>query len=268
MYKTLLVHVDSTEACVHRMALAASVARANEGRLVGVYSSARDLREDYDGDEGSPWLTDAARAEAAFHEVLQSESLPGEWVRPQRGGENEIVVNGRYADLVVIGEPDPDDSYTHVAAAHPERVVLSVGRPVLIVPYIGAPSTAGRHVLVAWDASSPAVRALHDAMPFLRRAKRVTLLSINPPSLEGPDGNIGERMRESLLPHGVEARVERTFANRGMGVADALLDWATDNSDDLIVMGVHPGRRFGERIIDGPARKIIEQMTLPVFMSN
>ena len=146
--------------------------------------------------------------------------------------------------------------------------MLSVGRPVLIVPYIGLPSTLCRRILLAWDASSPAARAMHDAMPLLRQAERVTLLSVNPPSMEGPDGNIGERMRRNLARQGVEARVERTFADRGLAVADALLDWATDNSDDLLVMGVHPGRRFGERIIDGPARTIIEQMTLPVLMSN
>ena len=267
-FKTVLVHVDSSKPCRSRLQLAAAIVRGQAGRLVGVYSSGRDLREDFADDEDSPWLADAHRAEALFHEVSKAAGVAAEWVRPRRSDENEIVVNGRYADLVVVGEPNPDDGYTHVPAAHPERVVLSVGRPVLLVPYIGAAEDAGKRILIAWDASTPAVRALHDAMPLLLRAERVTLLSVNPPKLEGPYGNIGERMRDSLRQHGIEARAERTFADGGLGIADVLLDWATDNGDDLLVMGVHPGRRFGERVIDGPARKIIEQMTLPVLMSN
>ena len=77
------------------------------------------------------------------------------------------AVHGRYVDLIVLGQTDPDNIGAALFHPHPEEVALAAGRPVLVVPYAGEFKECGRRVLVGWDASRAATRAVNDAMPLL-----------------------------------------------------------------------------------------------------
>ena len=81
-------------------------------------------------------------------------------------------MHGRYADLIIVGQLDPNDPQAPLIRPRPEEVALLAGRPILVVPYVGTFEQIGRRVLVGWDASREATRAVNDAMPLLAGHRR------------------------------------------------------------------------------------------------
>ena len=153
------------------------------------------------------------------------------------------------------------------AQALVEEVVLYSARPTLILPYAGRFDTVGSNVLVAWDDSREAARALSDALPLLRLAKHVQVLSWN----EGGTDEKALRPRldalhQWLMRQGVpsDVRVETT----DIDIANAMLSRAADLSTDLIVMGAYGHARWTERVLGGTTRGLLATMTVPVLMSH
>jgi nucleotide-binding universal stress UspA family protein len=150
----------------------------------------------------------------------------------------------------------------------PEEVTLNSGRPTLVVPYIGAAATIGERVMVAWNASREAARAIGDAMPLLERAKVVTVVSVNarPDALghgEDPGADIGAH----LARHGLKVEVERLEA-RDIDVPNAILSRLADAGSDLLVMGCYGHSRLREMVLGGVTRTILGEMTVPVLMAH
>src|SRR5262249_51964957 len=117
-----------------------------------------------------------ARAQAAterFRERAERDGLSVE-TRIEESDEAEVAqilsVHARYCDLAVLGQPDPEDPQVG-GRSLPDHVVLTCGRPVLVVPYIGPARTLGERVMVAWNAGRESARAANDALPILARAK-------------------------------------------------------------------------------------------------
>jgi nucleotide-binding universal stress UspA family protein len=150
----------------------------------------------------------------------------------------------------------------------PERVALAAGRPVLAIPYAGRFEAVGRRVLIGWDASREATRAVADAMPLLAAAETVSVLSIDPregPSAHGPVP--GADISPHLARHGVNATVERTVS-AGVPAGDLLLSRAADLGADLLVVGAYGHSRARELLLGGVTRTLLQSMTLPVLMSH
>jgi nucleotide-binding universal stress UspA family protein len=150
----------------------------------------------------------------------------------------------------------------------PEQVALASGRPVLIVPYAGHFDNVGRRVLIAWNATREAARAVSDAMPLLTSAELVTVLTIDP--REGPHGHgelPGADIALHLARHGVKAQIERTVS-AGMPVGEVLLSRVADLGADLIVMGAYGHSRAREVLLGGATRSVLRSMTVPVLMSH
>jgi nucleotide-binding universal stress UspA family protein len=139
---------------------------------------------------------------------------------------------------------------------------------VLVVPYAGRFGECGRRVLVAWNASRAATRAVNDAMPLLARAETVTVLCIDPAADGRAHGETpGMDIAVHLARHAVKARVETTVSG-GIGVGNALLSRVSDIGADLLVMGAYGHARVRELLLGGATRTILESMTLPVLMSH
>lgn len=180
---------------------------------------------------------------------------------------NSISLQARYCDLSVIGQTDPNDASSVVPADLPEHVVMHSARPVLIVPYAGQFGPVGKRVLVAWDASMAATRAVADAIPLLRRADAVDVVTFNPEEQVGMlDEKPGADIASYLARHGIKAAFTRQKINIPAG--EALLSLTTDFASDLLVMGGYGHSRFREILLGGVTRTILESMTVPVFMSH
>lgn len=208
----------------------------------------------------------AQRLREDFERATSRQGLSAEWRTPQDPAEADPAVHARYADLTILGQPDPDRKGGELLRLRPELIALSSGRPVLIIPYAGNFTAVGERVLVAWNASREAARAVNDALPFLAAAEKVTVLAIDPRS-----GKHGEEpgfdISLHLARHGVKAEIERTVAGE-VGVGDVLLSRAADLGADLLVMGLYGHTRARELLLGGASRTVLETMTLPVLMSH
>ncbi len=273
--KNLLVHIDDGKACTDRIQAAIALAQAHGAHLTGLYIAADpvlpgNIRAEIPAqflavlkDE----LTERIEAaEARFIEVVERAGLSVECRTAHCPGTRiaELIgLHARYADMVVLGQPDDSEELEgHIA----EDVVLSSGRSALVVPYIGAGKTMGKRVMVAWDAGREAARAVHDALPVLERAKSVVVLVINPH--RGNHGaEPGADIALHLARHGIKVEAQ-SFEVKGLSVADALLNRLADHGIDLLVMGAYGHSRLRERVLGGVTRQIFQEMTVPVLMSH
>ena len=207
-------------------------------------------------------------ARALFDDEIARRTLSTEW-RSATGFPIDVAaVQARYVDLIVLGQLDPEDTRATVTSPRPEDIALSAGRPVLIIPYVGHFEVIGRRILVAWDASREATRAVNDAMPLLASAAGVTVLTIDPPIGRTEHGDIpGADTALHLARHGVSASVEKTVAG-SVGIGDVLLSRASDLGADLLVTGAYGHSRVRELVLGGATRTVLNSMTLPVLMSH
>jgi len=274
--KNLLVHLDDSPACAGRLAVAIDLAQAYEAHLIGLHVAVDPVLPG--GVRGEIPVRFLAALEeqteeraqavmARFAEAVEKNGLTAD-SRAVRGAAVQVAeivsLHARYADLVVLGQPDPDsarDVDGHLA----ENVIMSSGRPALVVPYIGAGKSLGRRVLVAWDAGREAARAVNDALPFLRRADKVSVLVISPHNGHGPEP--GADIALHLARHGVRAEAQHLSAG-DLSVANALLARLVDLDIDLLVMGAYGHSRLREWVLGGVTREIFQQMTVPVLMSH
>ncbi|HYF09375.1 MAG TPA: universal stress protein [Acetobacteraceae bacterium] len=278
--KDILVHLDGSKPAEGRLRLAANLARQHGAHLAVLHVVDIEVPLLASADAGggvaiagvieqmrNQALTEAARLEAMARERMRLEGLSGEWRQAEGLTAEQVALHARYADLVVIGQDDPDGS-TPNAAAVVEQVLFSSGRPALIVPYAGQYESVGQRVLVGWKPGREAARAVNDALPLLAAAESVTVFSVNP---RGGIGGHGEQpgadMALHLARHGIKVRVEHSVAP-GAADADIILNQAADMGADLLVVGAYGHSRIREMVMGGVTRTLLRQMTVPVLMSH
>ena len=215
-------------------------------------------------------LEDATRAALAFDVACEVAGVTGRRSVVEEG-DMSTALNRRVRvnDLLVLTQSDPRANDGQ-AFKNPqiETTILASARPVLVLPYANAAQTLGTRVLVAWDDSHAAARAIADALPLLRRAQSVQVMLFNRESQEDEGGLSSDlsSLAEWLARHGVSAltQVETTR----IAVGEALLSRAADQGADLIVMGAFGHARWRERILGGTTRDVLGSMTVPVLMSH
>jgi nucleotide-binding universal stress UspA family protein len=181
-----------------------------------------------------------------------------------------ISLHGRYADIVVVGQKDPGGEEGVYNRGLPDELILSLGRPVLVIPHSGEFPAIGERIIVAWDASRLAARAVNDALAFLEVAKEVTVLAVNPKTGEGERGHGDIPSADiclHLARHGVRAEAQQMQAEE-LGVGQVLLSRAIDKGADLMVCGAYGHARWREIVLGGVTRHLLAHMTIPVLMSH
>ena len=176
-----------------------------------------------------------------------------------------LSLRARTADLVVLPSPGEDD--TGVLGGHAvEASLLSVGRPVLLVPEKGLPAGFPKKVLVAWNGSREAARALSDSVPLLARARSVIVFSSGPAGDEGPLHGAKAAVRY-LARHAITAEpLQPTGADDRGG--DTILARAKKIGADLLVMGAYGRPRFAELVLGGATRAVLRGAGMAVLMSH
>ena len=178
-----------------------------------------------------------------------------------------VMDYARCADLMIASQTE--DDFLAQLGEVPAELAMGAGRPVLLVPTAGKFDEVGKRPLIAWDGTRESARAAFDALPFLKRAESVRILTIDPgEKLEHNPLSPGEGLALSLARHDVPVEVHTSMTDGEISVADELLSRAFDHSCDLLVMGCYGHSRLRETLFGGTTRAILKSMTVPVLMSH
>ena len=216
-------------------------------------------------------LDNAAAAKAAIDRFATASARAGVSAEPLTPGANFAGVGdqfgriARHFDLSVVGQAEPETSAIEDKIV--EAALFNSGRPAIVVPYIQKAPLKLDRVMVCWDGSRSAARAIADAMPFLERAGLVEVVIIVANERDKQYEIEGVDMDQHLARHGLNVDVKRIDYG-DLDVADALLSHAADYDADFIVMGGYGHSRLREFVLGGVTRSILRTMTAPVLMSH
>ena len=170
----------------------------------------------------------------------------------------------RRFDLVVVGQPSRERGGPEEILD--EGALFESGRPVIVVPFIQKGGLNLERIMVCWDGSRAASRAIADSLPLLHKAKQVEVVIVangRAKSDEVPGADLGQH----LARHGLKVDVKR-ITSPDIDVASTILSYAADSSADFIVMGGYGHSRLREFVLGGVTRGMLESMTVPVLMSH
>ena len=273
-YKTLLVHLDDSAHCTVRRDFAISLALKYDAHLIGLYAVCKDLTRPM-FIHGETFLLAVAESQSnarentahdAFVAAAQHAGCRFEWRAPTEPPTEAVTLHARHADLLIFGQYDPKDPVSYVAKHFIDDTLISCGRPAIVLPASGIPPRVGGNVVVAWDGSREAARALSDALPLLQGADFVTVVEV-PPRTGRADGS-GIDISAYLDRQGIRASFTTVPKALGQNAGAALLEHLAALHADLLVMGAFRHTRAHERILGGVTQTMLESMTTPVLMSH
>ncbi len=186
----------------------------------------------------------------------------------ERSGETIEVAarRSRLSDLVIFvgGEGHSEVAVSSALSA----VLMKTGRPILIIPGTDYQKQIGRNVMIAWDGSTEAANAVRGALPFLEKASSIKILNAQQNiAEEGVKTGFAEALGEYLDLFGLE-HTEMVIDPETKGVAQALLEQASQDDCDLLVMGGYGHSRIRELILGGVTQHILEHTTIPVVIAH
>jgi nucleotide-binding universal stress UspA family protein len=180
------------------------------------------------------------------------------------GAADQYARIARRFDLAIVGQGQPE--VTSMDQIIAEVTLFGSGRPMIMVPYIQKAPFKIDNVMICWDGSRAAARAVADAIPIFGKSGRVEIVSVtNEPGKQ--DEIEGADIGRHLARHGLKVDVHR-ISGGDIDVADALLSHAADSSADFMVMGGYGHSRLREFVLGGATRLIFESMTVPVLLSH
>jgi nucleotide-binding universal stress UspA family protein len=205
---------------------------------------------------------------AAFGEATRRAGVSAETRRIEAGiGDvpTQFAHIARRFDLSVLDQFERDRDHPTTNSVI-EAALFESGRPVLIVPFIQKDRLKLDHVMVCWDGSRAAARAVADAMPFLTRSGKASIVIADTHSAKSADLP-GADIATHLTRHGVNVTIERIPVGK-IDVSNTILSYAADTYPDLIVMGGYGHSRLREFILGGTTRGMLASMTKPTLMSH
>jgi nucleotide-binding universal stress UspA family protein len=279
-YKTVLVHVDNSANAQLRYALAAAIAKSQDAHLLGVAATgvSRFIQTPTSGDSDSDsvkylvapverFRQKAKDALQDFSSFVSGKDVKHEELLIDDEAYDALKLLSRYSDLIVVSQSSVDDPAMTNMLDFPEYIALNSGRPVLIVPYKGPAKEKIERVLIAWDASLSAARAIADAIPLLKNTTQVTVAILNPASKPDVVSQLpGTDIALYLGRHGIN--VEVTQEKTSLDLGEALLRMASDRHCDLIVMGCYGHTRFREILLGGVTSTMLEKASIPVLVAH
>jgi nucleotide-binding universal stress UspA family protein len=279
-WRDIAVFLDASEAGAKIGRHAARLAQRHKAHLVGIYGVSRDDK----GHDAEGY----ARGAQAIKAVID---------RRRAEDEQKILTAGRYlselsrefgisSEFRVVWSDDPKDEASlralHcdlIVSAHPrlaelpanwsaERLLLTTGIPVLLIPDGWAGETVGDTVVIAWNRSREARRAVGDALPFLGAAQRVTVLVINGDRNPEHFGESpGANLVEHLLRHNAKVDLA-SVSSQDAPIAEVILAQAGERGADLLVIGAYSHPRTSELLFGGVTRSLLSDTRMPMLISR
>ncbi|MFT5172773.1 MAG: nucleotide-binding universal stress UspA family protein [Gammaproteobacteria bacterium] len=275
-YKNICVHVSPRPHCAASVKIAFDLAEHFDAHLTGVFVDPVLMSPELLAVSTTPTLfasmqtevkQRASEAKLIFDEAVASSAVRTQWKQPPGPMYSALNSFARYSDLLIVNQ-QADADRALILEGFADSAVIETGRPVLVVPAVGCDVPLHGKVLVAWNGSREAARAVNDAMPLLKFAKEVRVLCIDPPVNEHAEASSpGADLCFHLSTHGVKANVEE-LSGAGAHSGDLLLAHAAQYGANLIVAGAYGHSRMRELVLGGVTLKLLRHMKVPVLMSH
>jgi nucleotide-binding universal stress UspA family protein len=271
--KAILVPLSDTSGMPSMVRCASRVGQIFGGQIEGAYVRAEPsviLASDDTGATTPALIESFEREDAARAERLQQAFLDACGDNGIRGNSSVSEIGGaggglggygRLFDLIVVGRPGREADSPPMTTL--ETALFDTGRPLLIAPP-SAPETLGKNIVIAWNGSSETARTIGLAMPFLLKAEKVTVVTVDTGVVTGPDGG---GIVTYLARHGIQAdRDDVAAGSRAAG--EAMLDEAYKLGGDMLIKGGYTRSRLRQTIFGGPTSHILANAEIAVFMEH
>lgn len=274
-YHDILVHLDRTDHSQVRLDLAAGLAARHGAGLIGLRVETHPhipeafragIRPAALEAQAKGIADDTARIEASFRAQAARHGLPAEWWLETEGGVAALCRRASYASLTIIGQAAHDREEEIPGNELVQQLLMTTGRPVLVVPESPDLAIPGSKVAVAWNGSREATRALADAMPLLAGADSVTVFEVRRDEPEDGFDGVTEACRH-LARNGINAtfKIIRTSDHC---VGTILHNAAVEAGCDLLVVGAYGHSRMFEIVLGGATKWLLAHAAIPVLMSH
>lgn len=276
--KNILLHLDHSSGCRNRLDTAFALARENDALITGLFVVPDYVVPSYvEAQISVDLITDVTeKAIARAQETLSGyQQLAGEAGVSMDAHvvEGQVIPilreHTKYADLLILGQDQPDD-LDNASYGLADALLFEGACPCLMVPHSGKLALPGKRVLLTWNASREAARALREALSMLAKAETVVVLSTEP---DDSDVDIArghphaDELARFLKSHGIES-ISSGIADMDISASDAILGQAAEMNADLIVMGAYGHARLREIILGGVTRDLLKQSTVPLFLAH
>jgi nucleotide-binding universal stress UspA family protein len=279
----IVVHVAGSETARSAVETAGRLAESFDASLLGIHAvgdAAVTSMAPMPGATLSPVAIEDLRrqseerakaSEEMFRAVVDKHNWNGQWRcadQPNRSARDQVAYLAHFADFVVADQGDPEDTSAPGSSVAADLIVDS-GRPVIVQPRGWSGQVGEESVLFAWKPCREAARAVHDAMPFLERAKKVTVTSVTSDELAPPnEDNPGAVLAQYLNEHGIDAKSKPLFGIAAGDTAETLMAQANGMGADLLVLGGYSHSRLREGIFGGITQSVVENTKVPALLSH
>ncbi|GAB1715089.1 MAG: UspA [Nitrobacter sp.] len=265
MLKDIILHLEHDSSRDIVRDFAASIAETFAAHLTGVaFAFAANIPADALGGLFDESEAEARGAVDRFELAMKRDDLSAE-SRLVLGTPRTFSEMARCFDLSVIMQSDDRNGVDNSLLI--EAALFDSGRPLIIVPSTQKDRLKLERVVCCWDGSRTAARAIHDALPLLKKANAVEIFIVENEKTANEHVPRGIEISRHLARHDIKVEVKTTLA-ADSDVANAILSHAADGSTSLLVMGGYGHSRLREFVFGGATRGILSAMTIPVFMSH
>lgn len=267
--KDILIHIDHRPTCASRLEVALQLAKQQQSQLTGIYV----IPHPHFTAHHPKHRNLVQEAEHHFRQQAQIAGVPCDWIcvdslKSGLNVVNAINLYAHYRDLLVLSQTDEEKPDRAIPDNLPEMAVLGSGRPVLMVPYAGTFNRQVKLILLAWRGGPESARSLHDAMPVLRKAEHVKVITVQgragDDAYQSHEADICKHMTRYQLPLSCEKRI----TGDDLSVGDLLLNRCAEYGADLLVVGATSQFRRGYQTLGETGRNLLKCMTVPVLMSH
>lgn len=273
-FASVLVHLADDPAEAQRVRVALALAKTHDASVEGLFvtPSLKDMPLGFAGRAAAGGylgaLADAYADRATSSEKRFKELTAGTtavW-RKDSGDPGECLAKRLfYADVAIVGRTPAQNIEEAVVAYPPDHLAMIAVAPVILIPAEYAATEIGKTVLIAWKPTREASRAVRLAMPILRKAGHVVVLTIDN---AGDPPDAGDALATWLKQHGVAKVDQRHDREEDRVAGERILDNAATVGADLIVMGAFGHSRLSELVFGGATRYVLDRAAVPVLMAH
>jgi nucleotide-binding universal stress UspA family protein len=269
--RSILLHLDAAPASIGRLTLAHGLADRFDAQVTVMFGTAADAAQPSFAYSAAAALQAAEACEgrhdmerARLQAAHRKRAGEGIWCDVRGDLVHALVAEAAYADMLILGPPTNMNGPDAAPAGVVEAAIPRVATPALVVPHPHCQETLGDRVLIAWDGSLQAGRAVRASLPFLRHAAEVHIATWSRRPVSAPFSRLG--LPEWLQRHEIASQTHQR--DPAPHVGDALCTMAKELQADLIVMGCYGHGPLRERVFGGATRSVLTTLPAPVLMAH